>query len=86
MSASDLRRRLAKLEASKKRKRVIDHEGMSTFELARRVAFTLTCAVHGHGGEETLNAATNICRILFESRARPDADRVKQAGEAKQSA
>ena len=68
MSTSDLRRRLAKLEARKKRIR--DGEELSIFELARGVAFVLTCAVRGHGGETTLNAATNICRILFKDRAK----------------
>lgn len=63
MSAADLRKRLARLEAAKAR-RVRMRRELTEAELARSVAYVLTSALAGHGGEATRETAIAIAETL----------------------
>jgi len=63
MSIDALRKRLARLEAAKRHKRV-KTEGMTAMDHARSIAFVLKCAVEGHGGQAMLDAGTQIAHVL----------------------
>ena len=63
MSASDLRRRLARLEAAKA-KRVRMQREHTDLEVARSVAYVLTCALEGRGCEATRETAIAIAGTL----------------------
>lgn len=63
MSLHNQRTRLARLEA-RRRRRETDENAISDFEIARRVAFLLRCAVEGIGPPGTLATATRVSCLL----------------------
>ena len=63
MSAADLRKRLARLEAARAKQKRMQREA-TAFEVARSVAYVLTCAVERRGGERMREAGVSIARAL----------------------
>lgn len=64
MTIADQRRRLAKLEAQRKRRVFRESQGTPAIVTARATAYALFCAVEGIGGPEMFEHGRAIAAIL----------------------
>jgi hypothetical protein len=67
VSIAEQRKRLAKLEARRRRVKR-DASEVTEVEVARAIGWVLTCAVEGRGGDRMLEAWTMIGRRLAAGR------------------
>jgi hypothetical protein len=84
MTIADQRKRLAKLEARKRKVRIREDHATDV-EISRAIGFALYCGVEGIGGPPMLEAATQIAHLLAKAPQFSPEERAAAAEKAKRA-